>query len=78
MLELLHKVDKLKELKQATQSAYPTNEMPKAETTDAFTPPNNSSTPQYFGLRLAPPAQRPPVNYFDISQFSQQMVCNTI
>ncbi|KAK1432913.1 hypothetical protein QVD17_09816 [Tagetes erecta] len=73
MLELLHKVDKFKEYKQATQSAYPTNEMPKIETTDAFTPPNNSSTPQYFGLRLAPPAQRPPVNYFDISKFSQQL-----
>ncbi|KAI3784902.1 hypothetical protein L1987_44010 [Smallanthus sonchifolius] len=74
MLELLHKVDKFKEYKHGTQSAYtdppPSNETAKA--TDAFTPSNNSSTPQYFGLRLAPPTQRPPVNYFDLSQISQQ------
>ncbi|XP_076903223.1 uncharacterized protein LOC143558230 [Bidens hawaiensis] len=76
MLELLHKVNKFKEYKHGTQSAYtgspPINETPKTETTDAFTPSSNSSTPQYSGLRLGPPSQRPPMNYFDLSQFSQQ------
>lgn len=76
MLELLHKVDKFREYKHGTQSAYigtaPTTEMPKTKTADASTPSNNSSTAQSFGLRLAPPTQRPPVNYFDISQISQQ------
>ncbi|KAK9067188.1 hypothetical protein SSX86_014513 [Deinandra increscens subsp. villosa] len=76
MLELLHKVDKFREYKHGSQSAYtdspPTSEMPKAETTDAFNPSNNASTPQYFGLRLAPPTQRPPVNYFSLSQISPQ------
>ncbi|KAI3777003.1 hypothetical protein L1987_46796 [Smallanthus sonchifolius] len=76
MLELLHKVDKFREYKHGTQSACtesaPTNEMPKAENTDAFTPSNNSSVPQYVGLMLGPPTQRPPVNYFDLSQISQQ------
>ncbi|KAD4887928.1 hypothetical protein R6Q59_034901 [Mikania micrantha] len=76
MLELLHKVDKFKEYKHLTQSAYTdspqTIEIPKAESADATTPSNNVSTPQYFGLRLAPPTQRPPVNYFDLPQISQQ------
>lgn len=77
MLELLHKVDKFREYRHGTQSAYtesaPTSEMPKAETVDAITPSNNSSAPQYFGLRLAPPTQRLPGNYFDLSQISQQV-----
>ncbi|XP_076930750.1 uncharacterized protein LOC143595672 [Bidens hawaiensis] len=77
MLELLHKVNTFKEYKHGTQSAYtdlpPVNETPKTETTDAFTPSSNSSTPQYFGLRLGPQSQRPPINYFDLSQFSQQV-----
>lgn len=81
MLELLHKVDKFREYKHGAQSAYigtaPTTEMPKTKTADASTPSNNSSTAQSFGLRLAPPTQRPPVNYFDISQISQQAVCTT-
>ncbi|KAD4888002.1 hypothetical protein E3N88_20075 [Mikania micrantha] len=81
MLELLHKVDKFKEYKHLTQSAYTdspqTIEIPKAESADATTPSNNVSTPQYFGLRLAPPTQRPPVNYFDLPQISQQAVCDT-
>ena len=81
MLELLHKVDKFREYRHGTQSAYtesaPTSEMPKAETVDAITPSNNSSAPQYFGLRLAPPTQRLPGNYFDLSQISQQVVRST-
>ncbi|XP_024978480.1 uncharacterized protein LOC112515784 isoform X2 [Cynara cardunculus var. scolymus] len=76
MLELLHKVDKFREYRHGMQSAHtespPTSEMPKAETVDAITPSNNSSAPQYFGLRLAPPTQRLPGNYFDLSQMSQQ------
>lgn len=81
MLELLHKVDKYREYKHGTQSAFidsaPTYEIPKAETADAFTPLNNSSAPHHFGLRLPPPTQRPPMNYFDLSQISQQTVCST-
>ncbi|KAI3761997.1 hypothetical protein L1987_52420 [Smallanthus sonchifolius] len=82
MLELLHKVDKFREYKHGTQSACtesaPTNEMPKAENTDAFTPSNNSSLPQYVGLMLGPPTQRPPVNFFDLSQISQQAASSNL
>ncbi|KAJ0694509.1 hypothetical protein HanPI659440_Chr15g0609611 [Helianthus annuus] len=78
MLELLHTVDKFRGYKHGTQSAYtnsdPTNEMmPKAENTDVFTPSRNSSGLQYSGLMMGPTAQRPPLNYFDLSQISQQV-----
>ncbi|XP_071710680.1 uncharacterized protein [Rutidosis leptorrhynchoides] len=75
MPERLHKVDKFREYKHGTQSAYigtaPANKMPKTKTSDAFTSSSNSSTPQSFGLRLAHSTQKPPVNYFDLSQISQ-------
>ncbi|XP_052626626.1 uncharacterized protein LOC111919466 [Lactuca sativa] len=72
MLELLHKVDKFKEYKHGQQQSSYTEstqrKIPKAETTDAFTPSNNSSVQQSFGLRLSPPTQRHPANYFNSSQ----------
>ncbi|KAI3500681.1 hypothetical protein L1887_36505 [Cichorium endivia] len=74
MLELLHKVDKFRDYKHGQhgqQSSYtestPIIKIPKSET-----PSNNSSVPQSFGLKLSPPSQRTPGNYFDSSQISQQ------
>ncbi|KAI7742751.1 hypothetical protein M8C21_022029, partial [Ambrosia artemisiifolia] len=78
MLELLHTVDKFRGYKHGTPSAYtnsdPTNEIPKAENADAFPPSRNSSSLQYSGMMLGATNQRPPMNYFDLSQISQQMV----
>ncbi|GJU93337.1 hypothetical protein Tco_1318093 [Tanacetum coccineum] len=57
MVKLLNKVDKFREYGHGTLSAgytdsAPTSEMPKVKTADTFTPPTNSSAPQYFGLKL--------------------------
>nr|XP_043616730.1 uncharacterized protein LOC122588640 [Erigeron canadensis] len=74
MLELFHKVDKLREYRHSAPStnfeSLSTNVMPKPETADAQTPSNNYSAPP-FGFRLASPTQRPPVNYFGLSQISR-------
>lgn len=82
MVELLNKVDKFREYRHGTPSAgytdsAPTSEMPKVETADTFTPPTNSSAPQYFGLKVGAQTQRPPMSYFDLSQISQQAIANS-
>ncbi|XP_010259566.1 PREDICTED: uncharacterized protein LOC104598940 isoform X2 [Nelumbo nucifera] len=69
MLELLHKVDQSREHNTKMQfdssDRDPSSEMPDAEASDgsiSHVQPNQSSTSQGFGLRLAPPSQRLPVS----------------
>ncbi|WOG92196.1 hypothetical protein DCAR_0311456 [Daucus carota subsp. sativus] len=71
MLELLHKVDQLKEhsAMHSTSTGYiPRSQTPEAESSDGIggcLQQNQSSSAQGFGLQLAPPAQiRPGLKHF--------------
>ncbi|KAJ8773017.1 hypothetical protein K2173_028194 [Erythroxylum novogranatense] len=63
MLELLQKVDQVRELGNvigpSSSNHTQSSEMPEADTSDGSLQKNQSFTSQGFGLQLAPPSQRP-------------------
>lgn len=79
MLELLHKVDQSREnniLTNVGSSNHNPSELPRETTTGgsvANLQHSQSSGPQGFGLRLAPPSQRPSTSNHTLSHSSSQM-----